>query len=60
MCINYALTWRNTEYRSPLDVDYDMFIHSKYQFIHIFAYLWLADFPGREYGARPGVSGRAK
>jgi hypothetical protein len=59
MCMNSALTWRNTAYRSQLDVECDMFIHLKYQFINIFAYLWLADFPGCEYVARPGVRGRA-
>jgi hypothetical protein len=50
MCINIALTWRNTAYRNPLDVDCDILIHSKFQFIHLFSYLWLADFPGSEYG----------
>ena len=35
-----------------------MFIHSKYQFVNVFAYLWLDDFPGCEYGSRPGVRGR--
>ena len=60
MCINIALTGRNTEYRSQLDVDCDMFILSKYQFINVFAYLWLAEYSGCEYGARPGVRGRVK
>jgi len=59
MCINIALTWQNTAFLSQLDVDCDMFIRAKYQFI-IMYYLWLADFPGCEYGASPGVRGRTK
>ena len=58
MCINIVLTWQNPAYRTQLDVDCDMFIHSKYQFVNVFAYLWLDDFPGCEYGSRPGVRGR--
>lgn len=60
MCITNALTWRNTAYRIQLDAECDMFIHSKYQFINVFAYVCLADFPGSEYWARQGDRYMAK
>jgi hypothetical protein len=37
MCINIILTWQNTANRSQLDVDCDLFVHAKYQFIIMYS-----------------------